>query len=115
MSIRPLAITPIPGPRAMPLVGWRGNLLRFGADPLGYVRRLHRGYGELDAEVRGVGVCDRNLEHGFTAAIELARAGRSVLLIERESTVGGGMRTAELTLSGAPSVRTTTDIASCGR
>jgi cytochrome P450 len=52
MSFRPLIFTPIPGPRAMPLVGWRGNLLRFGADPLGYVRWLHRGYGELVAFIQ---------------------------------------------------------------
>jgi cytochrome P450 len=52
MSTRPLAITPIPGPRAMPLVGWRGNLLRFGADPLGYIRRLHHSYGELAAFIQ---------------------------------------------------------------
>jgi len=52
MSFRPLAITPIPGPPAMPLVGWRGNLLRFGADPLGYVCRLHRSYGELVAFIQ---------------------------------------------------------------
>ena len=36
----------------MPLLGWRGNLLRFSADPLGYVRCLHRGYGELVAFIQ---------------------------------------------------------------
>lgn len=38
--------------------------------------------------------------NGLAAAITLARAGRSVLLIEGRDTVGGGMRTAELTLPG---------------
>jgi phytoene dehydrogenase-like protein len=38
--------------------------------------------------------------NGLTAAIVLARAGRSVLLLEAAETVGGGMRTAELTLPG---------------
>ena len=38
--------------------------------------------------------------NGLTAAIVLALAGRSVRLLEAGGTVGGGMRTAELTLPG---------------
>lgn len=38
--------------------------------------------------------------NGFAAAITLARAKKSVLVIEAENTIGGGMRTAELTLPG---------------
>ena len=38
--------------------------------------------------------------NGLAAAITLARAGRSVLVIEGRDTIGGGMRTAELTLTG---------------
>ncbi len=38
--------------------------------------------------------------NGLAAAITLARAGRSVLVIEGRDTIGGGMRTAELTLPG---------------
>ncbi len=38
--------------------------------------------------------------NGLAAAITLARAGRAVLVIEGRDTVGGGMRTAELTLPG---------------
>jgi phytoene dehydrogenase-like protein len=38
--------------------------------------------------------------NGLVAANELAAAGRSVLVIEAESTLGGGARTAELTLPG---------------
>lgn len=38
--------------------------------------------------------------NGLSAGIELARAGKSVMLVERAPTIGGGARTAALTLPG---------------
>ena len=48
----------------------------------------------MDAVVVGAG------PNGLSAALTLAQAGRSVLLIEGEETVGGAVRSAELTLPG---------------
>jgi phytoene dehydrogenase-like protein len=50
--------------------------------------------GAPDGVVVGAG------PNGLAAAITLARAGRSVLLVEGSETIGGGVRTAELTLPG---------------
>ena len=48
----------------------------------------------LDAVIVGAG------PNGLAAAITLARAGRSVLVVEGKDTIGGGTRSAELTLPG---------------
>jgi phytoene dehydrogenase-like protein len=49
---------------------------------------------ELDAVIVGAG------PNGLAAAIRIARAGYEVLVLESEPTVGGGSRSAELTLPG---------------
>jgi phytoene dehydrogenase-like protein len=49
---------------------------------------------DYDAIVIGSG------PNGLAAAITMQKAGLSVLLVEAKSTIGGGMRTAELTLPG---------------
>ena len=57
-------------------------------------RRHEEPGADLDAVVVGAG------PNGLSAAITLARAGRSVLLIEAGEKVGGAVRSAELTLPG---------------
>ncbi|HKT00330.1 MAG TPA: cytochrome P450 [Rugosimonospora sp.] len=50
-----MPVPEIPGPRAMPVLGHRGNFARFAFDAVSYLRRLHERYGEIASLVRGRG------------------------------------------------------------
>lgn len=43
----------IPGPRAIPLLGWRANMLKLFRDPFSYLSFLHETYGDLVALAEG--------------------------------------------------------------
>jgi cytochrome P450 len=45
--------TEIPGPRPVPVLGYRGNFLTFIANAPGHLRQLHQRYGEVAALTRG--------------------------------------------------------------
>lgn len=55
---------------------------------------MNSGKTDFDVIVVGSG------PNGLAAGITLLQQGKSVLLLERNPTIGGGMRTAELTMSG---------------
>lgn len=44
----------IPGPKAVPIIGSKGNLISFMRDPIGYMMILNKNYGDLVSLVRGV-------------------------------------------------------------
>ena len=48
-----MPVPELPGPRAMPVLGHRGNFAAFAFDAVGSLRRLHERYGEIAALVRG--------------------------------------------------------------
>jgi cytochrome P450 len=48
-----LPAVPLPGPRAVPLLGAHANVMRFFGDPVGVLLALHREYGELASLIAG--------------------------------------------------------------
>ena len=43
----------IPGPHALPLLGWRANMLKMFLNPFTYLRHLHEQYGDVVALAQG--------------------------------------------------------------
>lgn len=80
--------------------------LAFREEPSKCSRGIHR--MEMRCRREKVKITDRNYDavvigtgpNGLAAAITVAQAARSVLVIEAQQTIGGGARTAELTLPG---------------
>jgi len=53
MTATPTSPTALPGPHPMPVLGWRGNALSFGLDPVAHMHRLNQTYGNIVALARG--------------------------------------------------------------
>lgn len=43
----------IPGPRALPLLGWLANMVKLYLNPFAYLRQLRDTYADVDALARG--------------------------------------------------------------
>jgi cytochrome P450 len=54
MAISPLLMA-LPGPSPAPLLGWRGNMVRFFLDPIAYLDPLHGPFGDVVSVARGGG------------------------------------------------------------
>jgi cytochrome P450 len=72
-----LSVPPVflPGPRPDPILGWRGAMIPFGADPLGFVIGIYRRYGALAAISRSdpVMLFAFGPEHNRTLLTDAAR------------------------------------------
>lgn len=53
MSNDPKNSSGIPGPPKVPILGFRGNLIQFRRNPIAYMRRIQKNYGEIVAFVKG--------------------------------------------------------------
>lgn len=62
----------IPGPRPDPILGWRGALIPFGSDPIGFLMRSYQRYGPI---------------------VGLSRTDPVMLLASGQSTTGRSFRT----------------------
>ncbi len=77
-------------PKLVCMMNCRRNNFHFGNEVL--QRKMSVNKTDYDAIVVGSG------PNGLAAAITMQQAGLSVLLVEAKETIGGGMRSAELTL-----------------
>ena len=68
--VNPLPFATLDGPPPTPVLGWRGNLVRFVLDPIGYMTPLAERYGSVVPFVRGGGgpVFLPEAEHGLIFA-----------------------------------------------
>lgn len=74
---------PIPGPRAVPLLGWRAGLIALFRDPFAGLQRLHDTYGDVVAMARGdaayVFGFGPEMNHRILATPEVFDAGTAML------------------------------------
>src|SRR3954454_25336798 len=47
MAARVYVKRTLPGPASMPILGWRGNALAFGRDPISTLQAAYRDYGPI--------------------------------------------------------------------
>ena len=43
----------VPGRKPVPILGWRGNVLRYFRNPIAYLMDLHQRYGDVVCLVEG--------------------------------------------------------------
>ncbi len=48
-----LVLRPVPGPKPVPILGWRGNILRYLRSPVKYLTALREGWGNVVALAEG--------------------------------------------------------------
>lgn len=92
----------IPGPRALPLIGGKVNLIRFFRDPFRTLRRLHSTYGDVVALAQGdpsfVFAFGPALNHQLLAQPELFLVGTGPLIRLPKHTAAERLFTQNLTV-----------------
>jgi cytochrome P450 len=102
MATNTLVQRPIPGPRALPLLGGKVNLLRFFGNPFRMMRRLHGAYGDVAALAHGdlsfVFAFGPALNHQLLAQPELFTVGTGPLIQLPKGTATQRLFTQNLTV-----------------